>query len=79
MFAHNGLTSQKMTTMDEYKIRALAFIEAADLIAEKDHRVDLFGSDRHSQGWNHALIEAEHKLRQYAQRILDDAEGIESD
>ena len=63
--------------MDEYKIRALAFVEAADLIAEKDHRVDLFGSDRHSQGWNQALLEAEHKLRQHAQNILDEAEGIE--
>lgn len=57
-------------------IRAAALLEAADLLAAKDHRVDL-GGDPHSTGWRHALNEAEHDLRQHALAVLDEAEGIE--
>lgn len=60
---------------DAYKIRAAAILEAADMVAAKDHRTDL-GDDPHSTGWRHALNEVEHKLRNHAEAILDDAEGI---
>lgn len=60
----------------EHITRSAAILEAADLIAAKDHRLDL-GDDRHSTGWRHALDEAEHKLRQHALHVLDEAEGIE--
>lgn len=62
--------------MADYKVRAAALLEAADLIAAKDHRNDL-GDDEHSTGWRHALNEAEHDLRQHARAVLDEAEGIE--
>ena len=56
-------------------VRANALLEAADLIAGKDHRDDM-GDDPHSTGWRHALNEAEHDLRQRALAVLDEAEGI---
>lgn len=56
-------------------IRAAAMLEAADLVAAKDHREDL-GDDEHSTGWRHALNGVEHSLRQQAEQILDEAEGI---
>lgn len=61
--------------MSDYIVRAAAFLEAAELVAAKDHRTDL-GDDPHSTGWCHALNEAEHDLRQRAEAILDEAEGI---
>ena len=59
-----------------YMVRAEALLEAADYVAGKDHREDL-GGDPHSTGWRHALNEVEHRLRQRAQMVLDEAEGIE--
>lgn len=56
-------------------IRAAALLEAADLVAAKDHRTDV-GDDPHSTGWRHALNGVEHDLRQRAEAVLDEAEGI---
>lgn len=56
-------------------IRAAGILEAADLVAAKDHRTDL-GDDPHSTGWRHALNEVEHDLRLHAEAVLDEAEGI---
>lgn len=61
---------------ENYKVRAAALLEAADLIASKDHRSDLV-ADPHSTGWRHALNEAEHDLRQHARQVLDEAEGVQ--
>lgn len=58
------------------RLRADALLEAADVLASKDHRTDL-GDDPHSTGWRHALNEAEHDLRQRALVVLDAAEGIQ--
>lgn len=64
------------TTRPRHVIRAAALLEAADLVAAKDHREDL-GDDPHSTGWRHALSEVEHKLRVHAEDVLDKAEGIQ--
>lgn len=61
--------------MSDYIARAGAFLEAADLIASKDHREGKL-ADQHDVGWRHALNEAEHNLRIRAEEILDEAEGI---
>lgn len=61
--------------MSPAQARAAALLEAADLIAGKDHRSDL-GDDPHSTGWRRALNEAERDLRQHARQVLDEAEGV---
>lgn len=62
---------------NEYMIRAEALLEAADYVAGKDHRGDTAADDPHDRGWGRALLEVEHRLRQRAQMVLDEAEGIE--
>ena len=62
--------------MTDYMVRADALLEAADYVAQKDHRTDLH-PDAHSVGWAHALNEVEHRLRQRAQVVLDEAEGVQ--
>lgn len=56
-------------------IRAAALLEAADMVAGKDHRESRL-ADQHDVGWRHALNEVEHNLRQHAEAVLDEAEGI---
>jgi len=65
-----------MSPEETARVRAEAILECADYVANKDHRNDL-GDDPHSTGWRHALNEVEHRLRQRALTVLDEAEGIE--
>ena len=42
----------------------------AEMIKNKDHRLDLAG-DPHSDGWNYALLEVEHDVRQLARELSE--------
>jgi hypothetical protein len=71
------VTHEVFPIVPAYMVRAEALLEAADYLASKDHRDDIAADDPHDRGWGRALSEAEHRLRQRAQMVLDEAEGIE--